>query len=64
MVTVLFQVGSHVTGGDIYGVVPENILIKHKLMMPPRSRGTVTYIAEPGNYTINVSFGYVLKGTS
>ena len=50
-----FQVGSHVTGGDIYGVVYENILIKHKLMIPPKARGTVTYLAEPGSYDINVS---------
>ena len=43
------------TGGDIYGVVYENILIKHKLMIPPKTRGTVTYLAEPGTYDINVS---------
>ncbi|CAN8014390.1 unnamed protein product [Ixodes persulcatus] len=48
-----FKVGSHVTGGDIYGVVHENDLIKHKIMLPPKSKGTVTYIAEPGNYTIS-----------
>ena len=51
---ICFQVGSHVTGGDVYGVVYENILIKHKLMIPPKSRGTVTYLAEPGTYDINV----------
>ena len=39
----------------IYGVVYENILIKHKLMIPPKARGTVTYLAEPGSYDINVS---------
>nr|KAF6377243.1 ATPase H+ transporting V1 subunit A [Myotis myotis] len=44
------RVGSHITGGDIYGIVNENSLIKHKIMLPPRSRGTVTYIAPPGNY--------------
>ena len=49
------QVGSHVTGGDIYGVVYENILVKHKLMVPPKARGTVTYIADPGTYDINVN---------
>ncbi|CAN7949916.1 unnamed protein product, partial [Ixodes pacificus] len=48
-----FKVGSHVTGGDIYGVVHENDLIKHKIMLPPKSKGTVTYIAEPGNYTVS-----------
>ncbi len=50
-----FQVGSHVTGGDIYGLVYENSLIKHKLMLPPRNRGTVTYLAPPGNYDVSVS---------
>lgn len=49
------QVGSHVTGGDIYGMVFENSLIKHKLMLPPRNRGTVTYLATPGHYDISVS---------
>ncbi|XP_068778329.1 V-type proton ATPase catalytic subunit A isoform X2 [Struthio camelus] len=47
------RVGSHVTGGDIYGVVTENSLIQHKIMVPPRSRGTVTYIAPPGHYDIS-----------
>ncbi|MCI4394131.1 hypothetical protein PGIGA_G00165360 [Pangasianodon gigas] len=47
------RVGSHITGGDIYGVVIENSLIKHKVMLPPRSRGTVSYIAPPGNYSVS-----------
>ncbi|XP_029030369.1 V-type proton ATPase catalytic subunit A-like [Betta splendens] len=47
------RVGSHVTGGDIYGVVFENSLIKHKMMLPPRKRGTVTYLAPPGNYDLS-----------
>lgn len=45
------------TGGDIYGTVLENSLIKHKLLLPPRNRGTVTYVAPPGNYDISVSIG-------
>lgn len=44
------KIGSHVTGGDIYGLVYENILINHKLMLPPRAKGKVTYVAEPGMY--------------
>ncbi|KAK2117715.1 V-type proton ATPase catalytic subunit A [Saguinus oedipus] len=44
------RIGSHITGGDIYGIVNENSLIKHKIMLPPQNRGTVTYIAPPGNY--------------
>lgn len=52
---VLFQMGSHLTGGDIYGIVHENTLVKHKMLLPPKAKGTVTYIAEPGNYTVDVS---------
>lgn len=47
------KVGSHITGGDIYGMCHENTLIKHRLTLNPRAKGTVTYIAPPGNYTIN-----------
>jgi len=47
------RVGSHISGGDIYGFVRENNLItKHKIMLPPKGMGTVTYIAPPGNYTV------------
>ncbi|XP_077985004.1 V-type proton ATPase catalytic subunit A isoform X2 [Glandiceps talaboti] len=47
------RIGSHMTGGDIYAEVPENRLITHRLLLPPKARGTVTYIAEPGSYDIN-----------
>lgn len=46
------KVGSHITGGDIYGVVQENTLIKHKIILPPKSKGRVTYLAEPGSYDV------------
>lgn len=55
--TPTLQVGSHVTGGDIYGTVAENSLIQHKIMVPPRSCGTVTYIAPPGHYSVSVRVG-------
>ncbi|CAH1797385.1 unnamed protein product [Owenia fusiformis] len=51
--TLNVQVGSHVTGGDIYGIVYENTLIKHKIMLPPKAHGTVTWVAEPGSYDVN-----------
>lgn len=47
-----FKVGDHITGGDIYGVVEENTLVSHKIMLPPKSMGTITYIAPEGNYTL------------
>ncbi|KAK0057540.1 V-type proton ATPase catalytic subunit A [Biomphalaria pfeifferi] len=46
------RVGSHLSGGDIYGMVYENILVKHRIMVAPKSMGTVTWIAPPGSYGI------------
>lgn len=46
------KLGSHITGGDLYGLVHENTLIKHKLLLPPKAKGTVTYIADPGSYNV------------
>lgn len=39
----------------MYGIVFENTLVKHKMIIPPKAKGTVTYIAPPGNYTVDVS---------
>lgn len=47
-----FNVGSHITEGDIYATVPESIVVEHKVMLPPEEGGQITYIAEPGNYTL------------
>jgi len=49
----MFKVGSHISGGDIFGSVQENTLIEHRIMLPPKGRGTITYIAEPGDYKID-----------
>lgn len=47
------KVGDHITGGDIYGSVYENSLLDdHKIMLPPRARGTITHIADKGSYTL------------
>lgn len=48
-----FKVGDHLTGGDIFGIVYENSLLDdHKILLPPRARGTIKYIAEKGSYTV------------
>ncbi|KAG2230673.1 hypothetical protein INT48_008014 [Thamnidium elegans] len=48
-----FSVGDHITGGDIYGKVYENSLVTlHSIMLPPKCRGTITYIAPKGQYNI------------
>nr|CAB3224631.1 V-type proton ATPase catalytic subunit A-like [Phallusia mammillata] len=48
-----YQVGSHITGGDVYGLIQENTLIQHRLMLPPKAHGRITYIAEPGMYNVD-----------
>lgn len=48
------KVGDHITGGDIFGSVYENSLLDdHKILLPPRARGTITRIAEKGSYTVD-----------
>jgi len=47
-----FSVGSHISGGDVFGTVPESSLVQSKIMLPPTARGTVTYIAPPGQYSL------------
>jgi len=46
------KVGDPVTGGDIIGHVVETTLITQKIMLPPKAKGKVKWIAEPGTYTI------------
>ncbi|GEQ72299.1 hypothetical protein JCM33374_g5986 [Metschnikowia sp. JCM 33374] len=47
------KVGDHITGGDIFGSIYENSLLDdHKILLPPRARGTITSIAEKGSYQI------------
>jgi vacuolar-type H+-ATPase catalytic subunit A/Vma1 len=41
-----FKVGTHISGGDIFGYVQENNLIKHAIMLPPESMGTVSFIID------------------
>lgn len=48
------KVGDHITGGDVFGSVFENSLLSdHKILLPPRARGTITRIAEAGSYTVD-----------
>lgn len=45
--------GEHITSGDIYATVFENSLMTQKMMAPPKSMGRITYLAPPGQYTLN-----------
>ena len=48
-----FRVGDAISGGDIYGTVPENNIITHHVMAKPGSMGTISYLAPKGSYTID-----------
>ncbi|KAI1370902.1 ATP synthase alpha/beta family, nucleotide-binding domain-containing protein [Hypoxylon crocopeplum] len=51
--TPTLKVGDHISGGDVWGTVFENSFIKvHKVLLPPRARGTITRIAGKGEYTV------------
>jgi V/A-type H+-transporting ATPase subunit A len=46
------KAGDPVQGGDILGTVPETPVVLHKIMVPPKMKGTLTKVAEKGSYTV------------
>jgi V-type H+-transporting ATPase subunit A len=45
--------GDHISGGDVWGKVEENTLVnEHRVLFPPRARGTIKKIAKKGEYTV------------
>lgn len=47
------KVGDHISGGDVWGKVHENTLLtEHRVLFPPRARGTIKKIADKGSYTV------------
>lgn len=51
--TPTVKVGDVVTGGTIIGTVPETEGFEHRVMVPPDVSGTITWVAEPMQYTID-----------
>ncbi|HZD56662.1 MAG TPA: V-type ATP synthase subunit A [Anaerolineales bacterium] len=43
---------NQVSGGAILGTVPETPVLEHRVMVPPEMKGTLTWIAPPGKYTV------------
>jgi len=41
-----------IKNGDVIGITQETSLIEHRIMVPPESSGTLTFIAKEGDYTI------------
>ena len=50
--TPVAHVGDSVIGGDVLGTVPETASVLHKIMVPNGVTGTVEWLAEAGEYTI------------
>jgi V/A-type H+-transporting ATPase subunit A len=46
------EAGDAIQGGTLLGVVPETLLIEHRIMVPPEVSGRLTWVAPPGEYTI------------
>lgn len=40
------------TGGDVLGEVPETVLVKHRILVPPDVNGTLKSIVSKGSYTV------------
>jgi V/A-type H+-transporting ATPase subunit A len=46
------RVGDEVKGGMILGIAMETEAFEHRVMVHPDDRGTITWVAEPGEYTV------------
>jgi len=44
--------GDALSGGDIVGIVQETSIIEHRVMVPPKLKGTITKIVSEGEYTV------------
>ena len=50
--------GDEVHGGDIYGAVQENDVILHKILVPPKTEGTIVDLSE-GDYSVADAIGHI-----
>ena len=46
------KLNEKIDSGDIIGTVQETSIIEHKILAPPNAHGTLSYIAEEGEFTI------------
>jgi len=54
--------GDKITGGDILGDVPETVLVKHRILVPPNVSGTIKSIQPKGSYTVEDPIAEVETG--
>ena len=55
-------VGEKIHGGQILGTVQETRALEHRIMLPPTLAGTLTWMAEPGEYTIEEPIAHLDNG--
>ncbi len=54
--------GDKVAGGDVLGEVPETVLVKHRILVPPNVNGTLKSIVPKGAYTLEDPIAEVETG--
>jgi V/A-type H+-transporting ATPase subunit A len=54
--------GEKVAGGDILGEVPETVLVKHRILVPPDASGTIKSIVPKGEYTLEDTIAEIESG--
>ena len=47
------KAGETVRGGDVLGTVQETAVVLHKIMVPVKLSGVLSWVAEEGDYTVN-----------
>jgi len=50
--TPVAKKGQKLQGGDVLGEVPETVLVKHRILVPPNLSGTLKTIVGAGSYTL------------
>lgn len=56
------NVGDEVKGGTIIGVAMETDTFEHRVMVHPDDRGTITWLASAGEYTVNDPIAKIKMG--
>ena len=51
--TPVLKEGTKVKGGEILGTIPETKTIEHRVMIPPQTQGTLTWVARESQITID-----------
>jgi len=54
--------GDKITGGDVLGEVPETVLVKHMILVPPNVSGTIKSIQPKGSYKVEDTIAEVETG--